>query len=457
MTDQLETDLRAMLAARAAEVTADAASGEAAVAARLQTGDAALAEVVPLARPQRSRWPIAAAAAVAVVAVLGAAIWAAQDDDTAEVVTDPAPEAPAAIFTGVGSPESVAGSYVFDRLDLPPDQQLTLTSGTAGPDVPADLVAVTWSFDGRPDLPPPTGGVVVLRDLGDGNEWEVVESYSDGASIDEISRTATTITARSTGPAGSYLELSVHRLDGTSISAGGCGGAAVGPSNETVDEGPVACDLVDEPISFADEALTVRLSIVTVDGDALTLEEHLVPPASEASPDATTTTTSSSTATSIEDGTSSSDDPTIGAPGDAAKDVAERVMRDLIHDEAVTMEVADRSDGDVVVTMETISTGTSVFAFVTFDEALGVHRLVGLESGKLQVFDDEGHLSIPAAGRLSISARSTVSDDPQPLITDLLVDHAGTDHGPFELPDDGWLQMVLVADDGQVLHHLSQR
>ena len=94
------------------------------------------------------------------------------------------------------------------------------------------------------------------------------------------------------------------------------------------------------------------------------------------------------------------------------------------------MEVADRSNGDVVVTMETISTGTSVFAFVTFDEALGVHRLVGLQSGKLEVFDDEGHLSIPAAGRLSISARPTVTDDPQPLITDLLVDHAGTDHGP---------------------------
>ena len=272
---------------------------------------------------------------------------------------------------------------------------------------------------------------MVLRDLGGGNEWEVVESYSDGASIDEISRTATTITARSTGPSGSYLELSVHRLDGTSISAGGCGGAAVGPSGEAVDEGPVGCDLVDEPIPYGDEPLTVRLSIVTAEGEPLTLEEHLVPPAAEGSPDTTTTTTSSSTATSLEDGTSSIDDPTIGAPGDAAKDVAERVMRDVIDDEAVTMEVADRSNGDVVVTMETISTGTSVFAFVTFDEALGVHRLVGLQSGKLEVFDDEGHLSIPAAGRLSISSRPTVTDDPRPLITDLLVDHAGTDHGPL--------------------------
>ena len=125
---------------------------------------------------------------------------------------------------------------------------------------------------------------MVLRDLGGGNQWEVVESYSDGASIDEISRTATTITARSTGPSGSYLELSVHRLDGTSLSAGGCGGAAVSASGEAVDEGPVACDLVDEPIPFADEPLTVRLSIVTAEGEALTLEERLVPPASEEVP-----------------------------------------------------------------------------------------------------------------------------------------------------------------------------
>jgi hypothetical protein len=120
--------------------------------------------------------------------------------------------------------------------------------------------------------------VVVLRDLG-ADRWEVVESYSDGASIDEISRTATTITVRSTGPSGSYLELSVHRLDGTSITAGGCGGAAVSASGEAVDEGPVGCDLIDEPIPVADEPLTVRLSVVTVDGVPLTLEERLVPPA----------------------------------------------------------------------------------------------------------------------------------------------------------------------------------
>ena len=264
--------------------------------------------------------------------VLGAAVWAAQDDDTADVVTDPAPEAPAAIFTGVGSPESVAGTYVFDRLDLAPDQQLTLTSGTAGPDVPADLVGITWSFDGRPDLAPPTGGVVVLRDLGGGNEWEVVESYSDGASIDEISRTATTITARSTGPSGSYLELSVHRLDGTSLSAGGCGGAAVRRVSWPARGrgGPWAVTWSTSPSSFADEPLTVRLSIVTAEGEALTLEERLVPPAAEGS---TTPRRPRLDRHLARDGPSSIEDPTIGAPGDAAKDVAERVMRDVFDDE----------------------------------------------------------------------------------------------------------------------------
>ena len=224
MTDQLETDLRAMLAARAAEVTADAAGGEAAVAARLQTGDAALAEVVPLARPRRSRWPIAAAAAVAVVAVLGAAIWAAQDDDTAEVVTDPPPRHPPRSSPASDRPRAWPGRTCSIASTFP------RTSSSRSPAGPPDPMSPPTSWrhlelrrPARP--PPPTGGVVVLRDLGGGNEWEVVESYSDGASIDEISRTATTITARSTGPSGSYLELSVHRLDGTSISAGGCGGA----------------------------------------------------------------------------------------------------------------------------------------------------------------------------------------------------------------------------------------
>ena len=124
MTDQLETDLRAMLAARASEVTADAAGGEAAVAARLQTGDAALAEVVPLARPRRS--PLAdrrrggrrgrGRPRCRHLGRPGRRHRRCRHGST--------PEAPAAIFTGVGSPESVAGTYVFDRLDLPPDQQL---------------------------------------------------------------------------------------------------------------------------------------------------------------------------------------------------------------------------------------------------------------------------------------------------------------------------------------------
>ena len=117
------------------------------------------------------------------------------------------------------------------------------------------------------------------------------------------------------------------------------------------------------------------------------------------------------------------------------------------------MEVADRSNGDVVVTMETISTGTPVFAFVTFDEALGVQRLVGPAiRRKLEVFDDEGHLAIPAAGeRLSAPVarrdahRERDDSTPAPVITDRLVDHAGTDHGPFELRGRWrWLQMVLV-------------
>ena len=166
-------------------------------------------------------------------------------------------------------------------MGIAPGQELTVTRA-ADPQDPADLTGVTWQLTGSPDLQDPAGGTVVLRDLG-GGEWEVVESFSDGASIDQITRAATTITVRSTGPAGSHLSLSVHRLDGEAITAGGCGGAAVGSTAASaVDTEPVGCDLVDEPVEVGDEPVTVRLSIVTPEGVPLTLEEHLVPAADTA-------------------------------------------------------------------------------------------------------------------------------------------------------------------------------
>ena len=167
----------------------------------------------------------------------------------------------------------------------------------------------------------------------------------------------------------------------------------------------MACDLVDEPISYGDEPLTVRLSIVTAEGEALTLEEHLVPPAAEGSPDATDDddlVLDRHLASRI--GTSSSDDPTIGAPGDAAKDVAERVALAVFGEDYVAMSAADV--GAVTeVTMEGAS-GT-VVAEVAFDTDLGGERLIQIRpaDGPAQIgavaADGGLTLEVPEDGALS--------------------------------------------------------
>jgi hypothetical protein len=162
------------------------------------------------------------------------------------------------------------------------------------------------------------------------------------------------------------------------------------------------------------------------------------------------------TTTTVPDDQVDPADPTIGAPGDAAKDVAERTMREVFGDESVTTAAGDGTDGLTIVTMET-STGAEVVARVAYDEDLGVSRLVSLQSGKLQVFDDLGHLSIPAAGRLWMAHLAAPLAEPDVLVEDLAIDRPGTDHGPFVIPNNGWLMMTLALDDGRVLYHLSPR
>jgi hypothetical protein len=275
MTDQLETDLRTMLATRASEVTADIDAGHAAIAARLQSGDAALADVVPTAeakrfglRPSGRRPFLLAAAAVVVLVLVAVAITLANDQTTVDTTPSEPPAIPAAaIFVGEGAPDEVVADYLVDRLDVDP-AQLTVSAGsTAG--LGGDRYV--WT---RSDVDTRSGGVVVVEPTDD-DRWTIVESYADGASLDEVTRTGETITVRSTGPAGSYLSLSVHRMDGTALTAGGCGGEAVATDgSRLVDTEPVGCELVDEPIGAA--AVTVRLSIVTAEGVALTLEEQLV-------------------------------------------------------------------------------------------------------------------------------------------------------------------------------------
>ncbi|MEQ1785930.1 MAG: hypothetical protein ABL966_02665, partial [Acidimicrobiales bacterium] len=119
MTDLLETDLRAVLARHAASVTADAPAGEVAVAARLDAGDAGLAEVMALTdRTHRRRWLAAAAAIVLGGVAIGAGIAGQARDRQVDTSEERPDEALRGAFEAEGSPAGVAALYVMDRLGI---------------------------------------------------------------------------------------------------------------------------------------------------------------------------------------------------------------------------------------------------------------------------------------------------------------------------------------------------
>ena len=207
MTDQLETDLRAMLAARAAEVTADPAAARPRSPPDSASVTPPLAEIVPLARPAGPR--LAHRRRGGGRGRGDPRRWRSGPPVTRhrERRHRPCPRGAAAIFTGVGSPEERRRDVRVRSPRPRPGPGAHGHQRAAGPDDPRrpDRRHLAAHGEVRTSQDP-AGGTVVLRDLG-GGEWEVVESYSDGASIDQITRTATTITVRSTGPAGSHLSL----------------------------------------------------------------------------------------------------------------------------------------------------------------------------------------------------------------------------------------------------------
>ena len=83
----------------------------------------------------------------------------------------------------------------------------------------------------------------------------------------------------------------------------------------------------------------------------------------------------------------------------SAKDVAERVMREVLGDESVTMEAADRPDGDDVYVHDGDEPGSGSPPLVTFDESprrAPPRRLARPASSRRS--DDAGLLSDPAGG-----------------------------------------------------------
>lgn len=454
MTDQLDHDLRRLLAERAAAVTPDVARGEAAIATRLAAGDAGLADVVSLTTRSRRRPLTLVAAAVVLIATIGAAV-ALQDRDEAVVTSQPEAEEIGSIgfFTAEGSVEEVTQQYLADRLDVAV-ADARVTRNPREPGQSADLVGVAWeltSWNTRDGV----SRTVVLRDLA-GDRWEVVESYSDGASIDSMEIDGDQVVVHATGPG--TLNLSVHAIDGrdTGVSSSSfCGtGAAIGGAPVTTALPSVTeCDLeLDVDLDLL--PATVRLIVSGDDGRPRMLEERLLADAVEGTGSASGPTTTA-TATLPQP----ADDPTIGAPGDAAKDVAERVAREIFGEEYVTVAATD--EGSLtLVTME--GEGGELVAEVAYDADLDRNRLVRIRpasgSGQIGLVNAAGSLvlEVPAGGTLTYGTLDLALVE---LMRGELIGGESAASAPIEGVADeavAWIWARLETSDGRVLHWLDR-
>jgi hypothetical protein len=150
------------------------------------------------------------------------------------------------------------------------------------------------------------------------------------------------------------------------------------------------------------------------------------------------------------------DDPTVGQPGDSAKDVAERFTREVFGVEYVTVDAQD-FEGVTEVTME--GENTVLVADVTFDGSLGVHRLLSLRHPEVTFaprLSDGFYVVTPTSGQLTVTTyggRDRFDPSTAEEVLTTRIEDAGPQHGPYELPEHSWLRMDLVADDGRVLRY----
>jgi hypothetical protein len=398
MTDQLETDLRALLHDRATTVLPDPATGERAVATRLADGTGAAADVL-VVPARRSRRPLLLAAAAVLVTAIGAGLVLA--DRSPSVQIDAAgPEATGTTLLPTGALGStVRFDGVVARSSSPcaADEVGDANGGClrlAGSVVPGHLVLAAADAEEQPD-----------------GSWGVRLAFSDsGRSL--VGALAASCLARTPEcPSGQVVVL----LD------------------------DVAHSLV--PIVGAQQMLDGLVLRGFGEVEARTLARDLtasigqVPPGVDVEPVG---------------------DPLLGDEGDAAKDVAERVLAELLGDPSVTIGAEDRDDA-TFVTLET-STGAEVVARVVFDLGPQRYRLTDVASPGLSGTFAEGRgltLQVPEAGVLRIHGFSEDFADEQTSVDGLAVE-AGT-VGPVIAPDRPWVSLELTTSDGRVLRVLSRR
>jgi hypothetical protein len=409
MTDPLESDLRAMLQEHAAPIAVDSGRGEVQIEDRLATGGSAVTIAPPpVARRGPQLWTVRAAA-VLLLGALAVAVLASQRGGPS---TDN-PSATTLLPAGAaGSRLTLAG--VGARVDCsvyPTPEQVTVITLPNGECVRIDSTVrgdlVIGSATAEPSVPEPGA-----HDL-----WNVRIQFSDNG----LSLTR--------GLAAACFERQARCQDGRIVLL--------------IDD--VVADVQESSgaLHFTDDALVLPQDVLEI--EARTLARDLTASIGNPPPDV------------IVQGAV---DLTLGHPGEAATDVAERVMFELLGDASITTEAQDLG-GATAVTMET-STGATVVAEVVFDQGAQVFRVTSVASpGLVAEVTAEGDLyaELPAAGSLHV--RGFTEDfrgerDATPAGGTTV--EAGR-QGPLPQPpaEYAWLILRLETEDGQVLWAFSRR
>jgi hypothetical protein len=150
------------------------------------------------------------------------------------------------------------------------------------------------------------------------------------------------------------------------------------------------------------------------------------------------------------------EDPSISRPGESAKDVAERVVRQVFGEEMVTSNV-EEVGVDRMVTLDSASGTRSVATVVELPD--GTFAFDSLTTGGLTLDPrgDDGRATgaVSGPGALTITGLDGQLGSPEVMVEAVPVEGPGV--GPFQLAESSWLAVELRLPDGSVLRQLGRR
>lgn len=150
------------------------------------------------------------------------------------------------------------------------------------------------------------------------------------------------------------------------------------------------------------------------------------------------------------------DGPHIGGQGESAKDLAERVLADLLDDPAVAVSATDTDRRTTVVRLET-STGAVVDVTVLADPRRNRNVLLELDSPGLSIDEGERAITVPEPGTLTVTGYDGgFTGEGEVMIDRLEVEDPGP-VGPLDLVESSWLRIDLRTEDGRILYLLQLR